>query len=46
LNVTGVPETYIVDAQGRLRYRHLGPITDQIWAEVLLPLISNLEAAS
>lgn len=24
--VTGVPETFIVDAQGRIRYRHIGPI--------------------
>lgn len=46
LNVTGVPETYVVDAQGRLRYRHLGPITDQIWADILQPLISELESAT
>lgn len=46
LNVTGVPETYIVDAKGRLRYRHLGPITDKIWADILLPMITDLEAES
>ncbi len=46
LNVTGVPETYVVDAKGRIRYRHIGPITDKIWADVLHPLLSELEAES
>jgi cytochrome c biogenesis protein CcmG/thiol:disulfide interchange protein DsbE len=43
LNVTGVPETYVVDAHGRLRYRHLGPLTEEVWAEVLQPLIERLK---
>ena len=46
LNVTGVPETYVVDRKGQLRYRHLGPITEKIWADVLHPLLSELEAES
>ena len=46
LNVTGVPETYLVDAEGRLRYRHLGPITPQIWAEIFEPLLKDLDPAS
>lgn len=43
LNVTGVPETYVVDAQGRIRYRHLGPLNDEVWAKVLRPLIDRLK---
>lgn len=27
--VYGVPETYVVDAEGRIRYRHVGPIMPQ-----------------
>jgi cytochrome c biogenesis protein CcmG, thiol:disulfide interchange protein DsbE len=46
LNVTGVPETYVVDAKGRLRYRHLGPITDKVWSDVLHPLLTKLETES
>ena len=43
LNVTGVPETYVIDAEGRMRYRHIGPVTDRIWNETLAPLIAELE---
>lgn len=46
LNVTGVPETYIVDADGRMRYRHLGPITPEIWENIFLPLLKDLDSAS
>lgn len=27
--VYGVPETYVIDAEGRIRYRHVGPIMPQ-----------------
>lgn len=46
LDVTGVPETYIVDAVGRIRYRHLGSITDEVWTDVLQPLLTRLETES
>ena len=42
LNVTGVPETYVIDAEGRMRYRHIGPVTDRVWNETLAPLIAEL----
>lgn len=44
--VYGVPETFVVDADGRIRYRHAGPITPTVANETLLPLIRRLEAAS
>jgi len=44
LQVTGVPETYLVDASGRIRYRHLGPITTDIWHRILSPKIAELRA--
>lgn len=46
LNVTGVPETYVVDGAGRIRYRHIGPITGKIWEQTLWPLISKLRGGS
>jgi cytochrome c biogenesis protein CcmG/thiol:disulfide interchange protein DsbE len=37
--VYGVPETYVVDRQGRVRYRHVGPITPQDLDEVIRPIL-------
>ena len=37
--VYGVPETFIVDAEGRIRFRHAGPLTPALVAEEVLPLL-------
>jgi cytochrome c biogenesis protein CcmG, thiol:disulfide interchange protein DsbE len=42
LGVTGVPETFVVDRTGRIRYRHAGPITDDVWQETFEPLLASL----
>ena len=42
LGLTGVPETYVVDAEGRIRYRHAGPITPEDVDDTLMPLIEEL----
>jgi cytochrome c biogenesis protein CcmG/thiol:disulfide interchange protein DsbE len=44
LGVTGAPETFIIDRQGRIRYRQIGPISDDTWRTVLQPLIARLQA--
>lgn len=41
--VYGVPETFIVDREGRIRYKHVGPITPQVLQDTILPLIARLE---
>ncbi|WP_119679847.1 DsbE family thiol:disulfide interchange protein [Indioceanicola profundi] len=41
--VYGVPETYIVDAEGRIRYRHVGPLMPFDLDEKILPLIRELQ---
>jgi cytochrome c biogenesis protein CcmG/thiol:disulfide interchange protein DsbE len=46
LGVTGAPETFIVDRQGRIRYKQIGPITEQVWRETIEPIILSLEEAS
>lgn len=38
LGVYGAPETYLVDAQGVIRYRHVGVIDERVWHETLEPL--------
>ncbi len=35
--VYGVPETFLIDAEGIIRYRHIGPIDEKAWREVLQP---------
>jgi cytochrome c biogenesis protein CcmG/thiol:disulfide interchange protein DsbE len=42
LGITGVPETFVVDADGRIRYRHAGPITPEDVDDTLMPLIEEL----
>lgn len=40
--VYGVPETFIMDAQGRVRYRHAGPLTDDTLRRHIRPLLREL----
>ncbi len=40
--VTGAPETFIVDAEGVIRYKQIGPITPAIWEETLWPIVRDL----
>jgi cytochrome c biogenesis protein CcmG/thiol:disulfide interchange protein DsbE len=44
LGVTGAPETFVIDRQGRVRYRHVGPITEAVWADTLAPMMAELRA--
>jgi cytochrome c biogenesis protein CcmG/thiol:disulfide interchange protein DsbE len=44
--VYGVPETYLVDAGGRIRYRHVGPLTAAVVAEEILPRWQALQQAN
>ena len=41
LGVTGAPETFFVDAEGMIRYKHQGPITQANWAK-LKPIWESL----
>jgi cytochrome c biogenesis protein CcmG/thiol:disulfide interchange protein DsbE len=44
--VTGAPETFLVDAQGVIRYKYISPITPQVIATELLPRIAALKEAA
>jgi cytochrome c biogenesis protein CcmG/thiol:disulfide interchange protein DsbE len=37
--VYGAPESFLIDPAGVIVYKHVGPITPQVWREKLLPLI-------
>jgi cytochrome c biogenesis protein CcmG/thiol:disulfide interchange protein DsbE len=39
----GVPETYLIDRNGRVRYRQVGPITEDIWRDTIAPIIAQLQ---
>ena len=41
--VYGVPETFVVDATGTIRYKRIGPITPDVWNNTMLPLIRSLQ---
>ncbi len=44
--VYGVPETFLIDQNGRIRYKHIGPITPEALKDVLIPKIEELRRAS
>ncbi len=41
--VYGVPETFVVDKGGRIRYKHVGPLTQADVERTILPLVARLE---
>jgi len=41
--VYGVPETYVIDKQGVIQFKQIGPITPQSLKETILPLVAKLE---
>lgn len=41
--VYGVPETFVIDKQGIIQYKHIGPITPEALDKKILPLVRELQ---
>jgi cytochrome c biogenesis protein CcmG/thiol:disulfide interchange protein DsbE len=42
--VYGVPETFVIDKEGVIRYKQIGPITPEALEQKILPLLKSLAA--
>jgi cytochrome c biogenesis protein CcmG, thiol:disulfide interchange protein DsbE len=42
--VYGVPETFVIDRQGVVRYKHIGPLTPEVLRDRVEPLLKRLSA--
>jgi cytochrome c biogenesis protein CcmG/thiol:disulfide interchange protein DsbE len=40
--VYGAPETYLIDREGIIRFKQVGPVTPDIWQDKILPLAKQL----
>lgn len=43
--VYGVPETFVIDKAGIIRYKQIGPVTPEALRDTILPLVKKLNAA-
>jgi cytochrome c biogenesis protein CcmG/thiol:disulfide interchange protein DsbE len=39
--VYGAPETFVVDAEGIIRHKRIGPIDRKVWQEEILPIVEQ-----
>jgi cytochrome c biogenesis protein CcmG/thiol:disulfide interchange protein DsbE len=42
LGAYGVPETFVIDRHGIIHYKHVGPLNEHVMAEIIIPLIGEL----
>ncbi len=41
--VYGVPETYVIDKEGIIRYKQIGPVTAEVLKQTIIPLVRKLQ---
>ena len=41
LGVYGAPETFLIDANGQIIYRHVGVVDEKVWLEIFQPILMN-----
>lgn len=44
--VYGAPETYVIDKAGTVRHKHIGPVTNEVLRETILPMVKLLQESS
>jgi cytochrome c biogenesis protein CcmG, thiol:disulfide interchange protein DsbE len=42
LGVFGAPETYVIDQQGMVHYKHVGVVNEGVWQQRLKPVVDRL----
>lgn len=42
--VYGAPETFLIDPQGIVVYKHVGALTEEVWSREILPRVSGARA--
>ena len=43
LGVYGAPETFLLDAEGVIRYKHVGAVDETIWRDEIAPAIEAIQ---
>jgi len=43
--VYGAPETFVIDAEGIIRHKHIGPLTEQSIRDTIIPLLLELKGS-
>ena len=43
--VYGVPETFVIDKEGVIRHKHIGPVTAEALQTTILPLVRKLQGS-
>lgn len=45
LGVYGVPETFVIDKKGIIRYKHIGPISEKALMDKIMPVVRQYQNA-
>lgn len=46
LGVYGLPETFVVGPDGVIAYKHIGPVTAEVWRDKMRPVLESLRQSS
>ncbi len=42
-STVNAPETFLIDDDGVIHYKHIGALTVDVWAQKFLPIINELK---
>ena len=41
ISISGIPETYLIDGQGIIRFKYLGALDDKVLDDYIIPIIEE-----